>query len=90
MVFFKSQLEALLGPKPEAEHPSASNKRIQISLVGRPNVGKSSIGNTLIESKRLIVFRCAGTTQDSVELDLNYQHKDGEQLKFRLDGYSRA
>ena len=52
--------------------------------MGRPNVGKSSIGNTLIESKRLIVSDVPGTTRDAVELDLNCQHKDGNLLKFRL------
>ena len=58
--------------------------RIRISLLGRPNVGKSSIGNRLLKSTRLIVSDVPGTTRDSVELDLDYQHKDGELLKFRL------
>jgi GTP-binding protein len=84
IVFLKNKLEEALGPKPEQANPSVSNKRIRISLVGRPNVGKSSIGNALIESNRLIVSDVPGTTRDSVELDLNYEHKDGETLKFRL------
>ena len=79
----RGALSEALGPKPEAE-TGTKEKRIQISLVGRPNVGKSSIGNALIESKRLIVSDVPGTTRDAVELDLNYQHKDGELLKFRL------
>jgi GTP-binding protein len=79
----KGKLSDALGPKPEVES-GQKEKRIQISLVGRPNVGKSSIGNALIESKRLIVSDVPGTTRDAVELDLNYQHKDGELLKFRL------
>jgi len=76
-------IEAALGPKPEASG-SDSSKRIRFSLVGRPNVGKSSIGNRLLNSKRLIVSDVPGTTRDSVELDLDYQHKDGEMLKFRM------
>jgi GTP-binding protein len=59
-------------------------KRIRISLLGRPNVGKSSIGNRLLNSNRLIVSDVPGTTRDSVELDLNYTQKDGELLRFRL------
>lgn len=72
-----------LGPKPEGSEADKSD-RIRISLIGRPNVGKSSIGNKLLKSTRLIVSDVAGTTRDSVELDLDYQHKDGELLKFRM------
>jgi len=72
-----------LGPKPEGIQTDQS-ERIRISLLGRPNVGKSSIGNRLLKSTRLIVSDVPGTTRDSVELDLDFKHKDGEQLKFRL------
>ncbi len=76
-------IDEKLGPKPEGCGADQS-KRIRISLIGRPNVGKSSIGNKLLKSTRLIVSDVAGTTRDAVELDLDYQHKDGELLKFRL------
>jgi len=76
-------IEDALGPKPETSE-SDKAKRIRIALVGRPNVGKSSIGNKLLNSNRLIVSDVAGTTRDAVELDLDYKHKDGETLKFRM------
>ena len=76
-------IDAKLGPKPEGSETD-QGERIRISLLGRPNVGKSSIGNRLLKSTRLIVSDVPGTTRDSVELDLDYKHKDGEQLKFRL------
>jgi GTP-binding protein len=76
-------IEAKLGPVPEGSSAD-KEKRIRISLLGRPNVGKSSIGNSLLKSNRLIVSDVPGTTRDSVELDLDYQHRDGELLKFRL------
>lgn len=72
-----------LGPKPEASE-SDKTDRIRISLVGRPNVGKSSIANKLLNSNRLIVSDVAGTTRDSVELDLDYKSNKGENLKFRM------
>jgi GTP-binding protein len=80
-----NEVKARLGEKP-AFDPAAPTepKRIRISLMGRPNVGKSSIGNRLLNSNRLIVSDVAGTTRDSVELDLDYKHKDGEVLKFRM------
>lgn len=76
-------IDKTLGPKPEGSETDRS-QRTRISLIGRPNVGKSSIGNRLLKSTRLIVSDVPGTTRDSVELDLDYAHKDGELLKFRL------
>ena len=42
--------------------------RIPICVVGRPNVGKSSLINKLVGSERLIVSNVAGTTRDAVEI----------------------
>ena len=81
--FLKTRLSQALGAGSISEGGQV-NKQIKISLVGRPNVGKSSLGNALIHSKRLIVSDVPGTTRDSIELDLSYKHKDGEILKFRL------
>ena len=82
MDFLNRQIEQALGPKPENKGGDAES-RIRISLVGRPNVGKSSLGNALLESTRLIVSDVPGTTRDSVELDLEYE-KDGQRICYRL------
>lgn len=82
MEFLNNQISNALGPKPEGQ-AAAADRRIRISLVGRPNVGKSSLGNALLESQRLIVSDVPGTTRDSVELDLDYE-KDGQRIPFRL------
>ena len=76
-------IDEQLGPKPEDCAPE-EDKRIRISFIGRPNVGKSSIGNRLLNSNRLIVSDVPGTTRDSVECDLDYQRPDGAAFKFRL------
>ena len=80
----KTKLDELSVVAETVSDELGESERIRISLLGRPNVGKSSLGNRLLNSSRLIVSDVPGTTRDSVELDLDYTHKDGEQLKFRL------
>lgn len=43
--------------------------RIRVAIVGRPNVGKSTLVNTLLGEERMIAFDQPGTTRDSVEVD---------------------
>lgn len=52
------------------------DKRIRIAIVGRPNAGKSSIVNALLNTDRVIVSDVSGTTRDSIDSYVNY--KDNE------------
>ncbi len=49
----------------EPEHPDHG---IKIAIVGRPNVGKSTLINTLVGEQRVIAFDMPGTTRDSIEV----------------------
>ena len=61
------------------------NTRTKIAFIGRPNVGKSSLCNRLLDMERLIVSDVPGTTRETVELDLDYQTEGAEEpWRFRL------
>ena len=64
------KLTRVLPEKPVAEE--ADNGRARIAIIGRPNVGKSTLVNRCLGEERMLVLDQAGTTRDSVPLDFNY------------------
>jgi GTP-binding protein len=66
-------LDVVIKKLPEKEVPDYGDA-ISFSLIGRPNVGKSSLANKLLGEKRNIVSNVAGTTRDSVDTPFS---KDG-------------
>lgn len=49
---------------------------LKFCLIGRPNVGKSSIINALLNEDRVVVSEVAGTTRDAVDTKFRYNHED--------------
>ncbi len=67
-------LDAIVERIPESaeEWPDA----IRVAVIGRPNVGKSSIVNRLLGEQRLVVSEVAGTTRDAIDTPLRYHGRD--------------
>lgn len=61
-------LEAALDAIPEVEEPELPQDVIRVAIVGRPNVGKSTLLNQLLKEERSIVSPIAGTTRDSIDI----------------------
>lgn len=68
----KSLMESVLEPFPEVdpqEYGDAGDRGIKIAVVGRPNVGKSTLVNRMLGEDRVVVFDQPGTTRDSIYID---------------------
>lgn len=69
-------LELALEPFPvEEEEAEAALVRPRIAIAGRPNVGKSTLVNTLLGEERVIAFDQPGTTRDAIAIDFDYGGK---------------
>lgn len=60
---------------PEGAPEEEDRAALRIAIVGRPNVGKSSIVNKLLMQERMIVNDAAGTTRDSIDSPLIYKER---------------
>ena len=69
-------LEVVTSYFPESSDEEEEDERPRVAIIGKPNVGKSSIINKLLGEDRLIVSDIAGTTRDAVDTEVVFQDKE--------------
>ena len=76
----------------DPEEEEEEDDRIKVAFIGRPNAGKSSLLNRLVGEERVIVSDVAGTTRDSVDVDIElpqgkftFIDTAGQRKKARVD-----
>jgi GTP-binding protein len=60
-------LDEIVKRLPNEEMVEEDNEKIRVAVIGRPNVGKSSLVNRLVGEERVIVSDIAGTTRDAID-----------------------
>ena len=69
-------LDQVISLFPESATEEEEDDRPKIAVVGKPNVGKSSIINKLLGENRVIVSNIAGTTRDAIDTEVNWDGKE--------------
>ncbi len=72
-------LDALVELLPEKNADEEEDERVKVAIIGKPNVGKSSLVNKLVGKDRVIVSDIAGTTRDAIDTVVKH---DGEEYVF--------
>ncbi|MBE86293.1 MAG: ribosome biogenesis GTPase Der, partial [Verrucomicrobiales bacterium] len=81
--FLPEILVQLEGGEDQGENQKAKELPMNIAIVGRPNVGKSSIINALTQSQRVIVSEISGTTRDAIDVPFEVE-TDGVRQHYNL------
>ncbi|HEX8669841.1 MAG TPA: ribosome biogenesis GTPase Der [Allosphingosinicella sp.] len=68
----------------EQEPEDEEERALKLAIVGRPNAGKSTLINRILEEERLITGPEAGITRDSISIDWEWQAPDGRRRPVRL------
>jgi GTP-binding protein len=80
-----AEVEPVVDEAGEVVPPPRKTGPIKLAIVGRPNVGKSSIINALTKSERVIVTPIAGTTRDSVDVPFEVETEGVRQKYILID-----
>jgi len=80
-------LDAIYDKFPEQQDGEDEDDRIKVAVIGKPNVGKSSLINKILGENRTIVSSIAGTTRDAI--DTEYENQYGKYMLIDTAGIRR-
>jgi len=80
-------LDAIYDNLPEKNNEEDNDGRIKVAVIGKPNVGKSSLINKILGENRAIVSDIAGTTRDAI--DTPYENEYGKYILIDTAGIRR-
>ena len=80
-------LDECLRSVPPQDEEEREDDAVKVAVIGKPNVGKSSLINTILGEKRVIVSDVAGTTRDAV--DTPFENKSGKYVFIDTAGIRR-
>jgi GTP-binding protein len=66
-------LDAIVAALPEEDEEPEDDDTVRLAVIGRPNVGKSSLVNQILGNERVIVSPVAGTTRDAIDMPLEIE-----------------
>jgi len=72
----ESLMETVLAFVTPSAEDTTAGEEVKLAIVGRPNVGKSTLLNTLLGDERAIVHETPGTTRDALDTTLNWKKKN--------------
>ena len=80
-------LDAIYEALPTEEEKDEDNLTIKVAIIGKPNVGKSSLVNKILGENRVIVSNIAGTTRDAI--DSEFENEYGKYIFIETAGIRR-
>ena len=76
MLGLEDMLDEVVKNFPDYAKDEEEDERPKVAIIGKPNVGKSSLINKLAQEDRVIVSDIAGTTRDAIDTDITYDGKE--------------
>ncbi|MDO7083753.1 ribosome biogenesis GTPase Der [Pseudocolwellia sp. AS88] len=73
---FDGEMESELSDQEKIDAAPEENDRIKLAIIGKPNVGKSTLTNRILGEERVVVYDMPGTTRDSVYIPMEHNGRE--------------